>query len=61
MPTDAVKKSSALIIAFAWAIVVLPTAWGLNFTVQSALKLFTAPPTPVTAPAKPVPAAPSVK
>jgi hypothetical protein len=54
MPIPAARKSSALVIAFAWAIVVLPTAWGLNFTVQSALKLFIAPPAVAAA-------APSVK
>ena len=36
------KKSSPVLIAAAWLIVVLPTAWGLTYTVQSALKLFTA-------------------
>jgi hypothetical protein len=36
-----IKKSSPLLIAAAWALVVLPTAWGLNYTVQNALKLFT--------------------
>jgi hypothetical protein len=43
----AAKKSSPLLIAAAWAIVVIPTAWGLNYTVKNALKIF----------AKPVPAA----
>ena len=45
-----VKKSSPLLIAAAWVIVVLPTLWGLNYTVQNALKIF-AKPTPATAPA----------
>jgi hypothetical protein len=35
------KKSSAAAIALAWVIVVAPTCWGLTYTVQSALKLFT--------------------
>jgi hypothetical protein len=39
----AAKKSSSLLIAAAWAIVVIPTAWGLNYTIQNALKIFTAP------------------
>ncbi len=43
------KKSSPILIAAAWAIVVLPTAWGLNYTVQNALKIFTH--TTATAPA----------
>ena len=34
------KKSSPILIAAAWAIVVLPTAWGLNYTVRNALKIF---------------------
>ena len=34
------KKSSPLLIAAAWAIVILPTAWGLKYTVQNALKIF---------------------
>ena len=36
-----VKKSSAAAIALAWIIVVAPTCWGLTYTVQNALKLFT--------------------
>jgi hypothetical protein len=46
-------KSSPILIAVAWAIVVLPTAWGFRYTLQSALKIFT----PATAPASPVPPA----
>jgi len=37
------KKSSPLLIAAAWAIVILPTAWGLRYTLQSAMKIFTEP------------------
>jgi hypothetical protein len=51
------KKSSPAAIALAWALVIAPTAWGLNFTVQNALKLFTTPPAPAAAPATPAPAA----
>lgn len=47
-----VKKSSPLLIAAAWVIVVLPTLWGLNYTVQNALKIFTKPAPAATAPAK---------
>jgi hypothetical protein len=37
------KKSSPLLIAAAWAIVILPTAWGLNYTLKNALKIFASP------------------
>ncbi len=47
-----VKKSSPILIAAAWGIVVLPTLWGLNYTVQNALKIFTKPAPAATAPAK---------
>ena len=40
---DVEKKSSPILIAAAWAIVIIPTAWGLNYTVQNALKLFAKP------------------
>ena len=49
MPDIAEKKSSPLLIAAAWAIVILPTAWGLKYTVQNALKIFTTS-TPAAAP-----------
>jgi hypothetical protein len=42
MAETTAKKTSPLAIAVAWIIVVVPTAWGLNYTVQNALKLFTA-------------------
>jgi len=41
MEDIASRKSSPLLIAVAWAIVVIPTIWGLNYTVKNALKLFT--------------------
>ena len=41
---DDVKKSSALLIAGAWLLVLLPTGWGLTYTVGNALKLFTSAP-----------------
>jgi hypothetical protein len=44
------RKSSPLLIAAAWAVVVLPTAWGLNYTIQNALKIFAKPATAITAP-----------
>jgi hypothetical protein len=50
--TTGVKKSSPLLIAVAWIIVIVPTAWGLKYTVQNAMKLFTAPTPAAAAPAK---------
>jgi hypothetical protein len=49
---DPVKKSSPLLITLAWLIVLIPTAWGLNYTVQNAMKLFTASAPAAAAPAK---------
>ena len=45
--TNAVP-SSPLLITAAWLLVLVPTAWGLTYTVQNALKLFTAAPAPAT-------------
>ena len=51
-----VKKSSSLMIAVAWIIVIVPTAWGLKYTVQNAMKLFTAStPAASSAPGSPSP------
>lgn len=36
------KRSSPLMIALAWAIVVIPTAWGFSHTLTNAVKIFTA-------------------
>jgi hypothetical protein len=49
---DIEKKSSPLLIAVAWAVVIIPTAWGLNYTVRNALKLFTTTTPAATAPVK---------
>jgi hypothetical protein len=49
MAEPTAKKSSPLLIALAWLVVIIPTAWGLNYTVQNAMKIFTAP---SSAPAK---------
>ncbi len=49
---DPVKKSSPILIAAAWIIVIVPTAWGLNYTVKNALKLFTSSTPTATTPAK---------
>ena len=48
---ETVDKSSPVLIGLAWAVVVLPTLWGLNYTVQNALKIFTKPTAGVSAPA----------
>ena len=37
---DNVQKSSPVLIAAAWLLVLVPTGWGLTYTVQNALKLF---------------------
>jgi len=47
-----VKKSSPVMIAIAWLIVIVPTAWGLNYTVRNAMKLFTASTPAASTPAK---------
>ena len=50
--TDAIeKKSSPMLIALAWLIVVLPTMWGLSYTVQNAVKIFVRPAAAVATPA----------
>ena len=54
---DSEKKSSPVLIAAAWILVLVPTGWGLAYTVQNALKLFTAPPPAAAAPAGTTPAA----
>ena len=51
---DNVHKSSPALIAAAWLLVLLPTGWGLTYTVQNAMKLFAAAP---AAPTTNVPAA----
>ncbi len=49
MAEQVATKSSPVLIAVAWLIVIVPTAWGLTHTVQSALKIFA--PTTVASPA----------
>lgn len=46
------KKSSPILIAAAWMIVIIPTVWGLNYTVKNALKIFSDNTPAATAPAK---------
>ncbi len=55
------RQTSPLLIAAAWIVVILPATWGLRYTVQNALKLFTTPAasTPAPAPATGTPAQPS--
>jgi hypothetical protein len=50
--TTNVKKSSPLLIAAAWIIVIIPTAWGLDYTVRNALKIFNMGSSAATTPAK---------
>ncbi len=44
MAEQAATKSSPLLVAVVWLVVIAPTAWGLTHTVQSALKLFASAP-----------------
>jgi len=46
------KKSSAAMILLAWVLVGVPLAWGVYNTMLNSMKLFQAPATPVSAPAK---------
>ena len=49
--TESVKqRSSPAALGLAWAIVVLPTLWGLTYTVENALKLFRKPAPAIMAP-----------
>jgi len=43
MAEPSVKRSSPLLIALAWAVVVVPTAWGFSYTLANAMKIFTSP------------------
>ena len=52
--TDSSKRTSPLLIAAAWIVVILPAGWGLRYTVQNALKLFVKPDAAVSAPVTPV-------
>lgn len=46
------KTSSPVLIAAAWALVILPAAWGFNYTVRNALKIFHTAPATTAPPAK---------
>ena len=52
MAATTVKKSSPVMIALAWAVVIIPLGWGFNYTLQNAFKLFTASAPAATIPAK---------
>lgn len=45
------RKSSPLLIAGAWLVVVVPAGWGLSYTIRNAAKLFADAPAPAVAPA----------
>lgn len=38
--TDSAKSNSPFAVAFAWLVVLIPTAWGLYLTAQRAANLF---------------------
>ncbi len=48
MAIENTRRSSPAALGLTWAIVVLPTLWGLTYTVENALKLFRNSPAPVT-------------
>ena len=39
------KKSASLIVVLAWAVVIIPAAWGITQTLRTSAKLFTSAPT----------------
>jgi hypothetical protein len=51
MADIASAKSSPLLIAAVWAVVVIPASWGFSYTLQNALKIFSAPPPAASMPA----------
>jgi hypothetical protein len=61
MAETTVKKSSPALVAVAWVIVLVPAIWGLTFTVQNALKIFSTAAAPASAPAKTPAPAPAAK
>ena len=50
---DAPQNRPTLLLIVSWLVVLLPTAWGLEHTVQSALKLFSGPAASSSAPVAP--------
>ena len=53
MANPAATKSSPLLIAAAWAIVVIPTAWGFRYTLQNAPLKSSVTPAATASPAAP--------
>ena len=53
MPQTTPERSQTLLVAIVWIIVILPTAWGLSYTVKNALKLFHPQPAATAAPTSP--------
>jgi hypothetical protein len=51
--TETTKKSSALVLLFAWLIVGVPLGWGVYNTLLSSMKLFQTTPAHKTAPVLP--------
>ena len=51
------KKSSPVLIAAAWLLVIVPAGWGLSKTVQNAMKIFTTAPAPAATTPSATPAA----
>jgi len=51
--TETTQRTSPLLIAAAWIVVILPAGWGLRYTVQNALKIFAKPAAAATTPAAP--------
>lgn len=49
MTTDNRSTTSPLLIAAAWLVVLVPTGWGLRYTIQNAMKIFDHTPPPVAA------------
>ena len=57
-PPQPATNASPLLVVAAWAVVTLPTLWGLSYTVRNAMKLFTHQPA-AAAPANPGPVTPT--
>ena len=55
--------TNPLLLILAWTVVLLPTIWGVSYTIQNAMKIFTAPAsTSAPAPASSsAPASPAIK
>ena len=49
--TNNQTNTSPLLVVLAWAVVLVPMGYGVTYTVQNAMKLFTAPTPAAAAPA----------